>query len=120
MKHCGKKVMMDKYEAKKTVENFKRTGEKRFVYHCCICNHYHLTKQENLLDEPIEVIGDLRNIFIDSIETHKTYNLYKISNERTLHHVKIEGIKYGFVYNRKNQSLQLQLIINESEKQNEQ
>lgn len=119
MKHCGKKVMMTKQEATKTVQHFKGTGEKRFTYHCCICNHYHLTKQENLLDEPIEVIGDLRNIFLKSVESRTTYNLYKISHERTLHHVKIEGIKYGFVHNRKNQSLQLQIIVDESEKSNE-
>ena len=70
--------------------------------------------KKNLIDEPLPVIGELQTIFISAVVDNKTYNIYRISAERALHHVKIDGIKYGFTHNKQTNNLVLYLMIEEN------
>lgn len=113
MNLCGSKRKYSKQEVKKVSQDFLKINVQRYPYHCCVCQQYHLSKQINLIDEPLEVMGELEQILRAVLENNKTYNQYRISNERMLHHVKIDGIKYGFIYNKQTDKLILQLMIEE-------
>jgi hypothetical protein len=117
MKLCGTKKKYNKQQVAIEAKQFyNQAQEIRYPYKCCICGQYHLSSQLNLIDEPLQVIGALKNIFISAVINNKTYNIYRISAERALHHVKIDNIKYGFTYNKQTENLILYLMIDESEK----
>lgn len=114
MNLCVTKRKYNKKEVTKASQDFLKINVQRYPYHCCICQQYHLSKQKNLIDEPLEVMGELEQILRGALNNSKTYNQYRISSERTLHHVKIDGIKYGFIYNKQSNKLILQLMIEET------
>lgn len=114
MQFCGTKRKFTKKEVERESKDFLRVGEQRFPYHCCICQQYHLTKQKNMIDTPLELIGELKTILQSALDHKRTYNMYQISSKRTLHHVKIDGIKYGFIHNKESGKLTLQLMMEEN------
>ena len=115
MKLCGTKKKYNKQQvAIEAKQFFNQAQEIRYPYKCCICGQYHLSSQRNLIDEPLQVIGELQTIFISALSNNSTYNKYRISAERTLHHVKIDGIKYGFTHNKQTNNLVLYLMIEEN------
>lgn len=111
---CGTKRKYTKSEVTKAAKDFVSVSANRYPYHCCVCQQYHLSKQKNLIDSPLEVIGELEQILRNALKSNKTYNQYRISPERTLHHVKIDGIKYGFIHSKRTDKLTLQLMIEET------
>ena len=115
MKLCGTKKKYNKQQvAIEAKQFFNQAQEIRYPYKCCICGQYHLSSQKNLIDEPLQVIGELQTIFISALLNNSTYNKYRISAERMLHHVKIDGIKYGFTHNKQTNNLVLYLMIEEN------
>jgi len=117
MKLCGTKKKYNKQQVAIEAKQFyNQAQEIRYPYKCCICGQYHLSSQQNLIDEPLPVMGELLTIFKSAITDNKTFNIYRISPERSLHHVKIDKIKYGFTYNKQTENFLLYLMIDESEK----